>query len=45
MAAKENLIYIGTSYQTNQIDDKRSIYPVMDVTEAELLGIPDSNLT
>ena len=49
-AAKTNLMFIGTSYQTNQIDDKRSIYldgcKLTRVTEAKFLGITlDSNLT
>ena len=48
-AAKKNLMFIGTSYQTNQIDDKRSIYldgcKLTRVTEAKFLGITlDSNL-
>ena len=43
-------MFIGTSYQTNQIDDKRSIYldgcKLTRVAEAKFLGITlDSNLT
>ena len=43
-------MFIGISYQTNQIDDKRSIYldgcKLARVTEAKFLGITlDSNLT
>ena len=43
-------MFIGTSYQTNQIDDKRSIYlggcKLTQVTEATFLGITlESNLT
>ena len=43
-------MFIGTSYQTNQIDDKRSIdidgCKLTRVTEANFLGITlDSNLT
>ena len=49
-AAKTNLMFIGTSYQTNQIDDKRFIYldgcKLTRVTGAKFLGITlDSNLT
>ena len=48
--AKTNLMFIGTSYQTNQIDDKKSIYldgcKLTRGTEAKFLGITlDSNLT
>ena len=49
-AAKTNLMFIRTSYQINQIDDKRSIYldgcKLTRVTEAKFPGITlDSNLT
>ena len=49
-AAKTNFLFIGISYQTNQINDKRSIYldgcKLARVTEAKFLGITlDSNLT
>ena len=47
--AKTNLMFIGTSYPTNQINDKRSIYldgcKLTQATEAKFLGITlDSNL-
>ena len=45
-AAKTNLLFIGTSYQTNHIDEKDSFILQARVTEAKFLGITlDSNLS
>ena len=46
MQQKKNLIIIGASYQTNQIDDKRSIYlDGCKLTVSPKLNTLDSNLT